>query len=53
MVHPSEQVMKLAEPVRARVFVFDGGQWIKSPNKVVIPAGYTILYVGPEELKEK
>lgn len=49
IAHPSEQVFRLAEPVRARVFVYQGGQWIRSGNRVEIPAGWTVLYVGPGE----
>jgi hypothetical protein len=51
LVHPSTEVMKTAEEVRVRVFVFRDGQWVLSGNRVKIPPGYTVLYVGPEEGK--
>ena len=49
LVHPSKDVMKLAEPVKARVFVFKNGQWVQSQNKITLPAGYEVLYVEPEK----
>jgi hypothetical protein len=54
LVHPSRDVLVTAEPVRARVYVHDAsGALVRSQNKVVIPAGWTVLYVSPEELGKK
>ena len=47
LVHPTKDIMKTAEPIKGKVFVFSNGQWIQSQNRVTIPAGYTILYVEP------
>lgn len=44
LVHPTKDVMMLAEPVKAKVYVYRNGQWLKSGNRVVIPSGYYILY---------
>jgi hypothetical protein len=48
LVHPSKDVMKLAEPVKAKVFVYQGGQWVRGQNRVTLPAGYTVLYMEPK-----
>lgn len=41
---PEGQPVMLAEPVRARVYVFDSkGQLTPSSNKVILPAGWYAL----------
>ena len=41
---PEGQPVQLAEPVRAKVYAFDGaGKLVPSSNKVVLPAGWYVL----------
>lgn len=50
LVDPKKDVMRLAKPVKCEVFVYgEGGRLEK--GKVVLPAGYFVLYVSEEELK--
>ena len=41
---PEGQPVQLAEPVRAKVYAFDGaGKLVPSSNKVTLPAGWYVL----------
>jgi hypothetical protein len=51
LVHPSTDVVVLAQPVKARVYVYDAkGTLVRSANRVTLPEGWTVLYVAPEEM---
>lgn len=40
---PESSPVRLREPVRARVYVLDGGRWIESENRVQLPEGWYLV----------
>ena len=42
-------IMRLAEPVKARVFVRQGGRFVRSRNRVELPAGWMLIPPPPPD----